>query len=84
MTFHTDLKYWGIDKLFLDACCALKHYPEMETRRKEYERSKQNLQREAKRREDENFGESSIARCRKFIWNLIEYPETSAAARVND
>ena len=44
-TFHTDLEYWGIDKLLLDACCAMRHYPEMEMRRREYEASKKHLER---------------------------------------
>ena len=82
MTFHTDLEYWGIDKLLLDACCAVRHYPEMETRRKEYESSKRTLEREEVKRAEENFGESWIARCRTVVWNLTEYPETSFAARV--
>lgn len=82
MTFHTDLEYWGIDKLLLDACCAIRHYPEMETRRKEYECSKRDLEREESRRREEDFGESWIGRCRKTIWNFTEYPETSISARV--
>ena len=82
MTFHTDLEYWGIDKLLLDACCAIRHYPEMEIRRREYEASKKNLDREERRRIVTNFGDSSFARYRTIVWNSIEYPESSIPARV--
>ena len=30
MHIHEDLEFWGIDKNFMDACCALTHYPELE------------------------------------------------------
>ena len=82
MTLRADLKYWGIDKLLLSSCCAVKHYPEIETMRKEYKNSKKVLEREELKRTEENFGVSWIARCRTVIWNLTEYPETSMAARV--
>ena len=62
--------------------CAIKYYPEMQRRQNEYERTKRNLKREEKRTEEENFGETSVARCRKTVWNLTEYPESSFAARV--
>ena len=82
MTFDTDLEYWGIDKLLLNACCEIRHYPEMEARQREYERSMKIRAKEEKRRAEENFGQSYIARCRKVIWNLTEYPDSSTAARV--
>ena len=82
MTFHTDLEYWGIDKLLLDACCAIRHYPEMEIRRREYEASKKNLDREECRRIGTEFGDSSFARYRAIVWNSMECPESSIPARV--
>ena len=82
MTFHTDLEYWGIDKLLLDACCAIRHYPEMEIRRREYEASKKHLDREERRTIGTNFGDSTFARYRTMVWNSMEYPESSIPARV--
>ena len=84
MTFHTDLEYWGIDKLLLDACCAIRHYPEMEIRRREYEASKKNFDREERRRIGADFGDSSFARYRAMVWNSMEYPESSIPARVGN
>ena len=82
MTFHTDLEYWGIDKLLLDVCCSIWHYPDMETRRKEYESSKKHLELEECKRIENDFGESLIGCCRTVIYNLLESPESSVAARV--
>ena len=72
MIFHEDLEYWGIDKLLLDACCAIKHYPEMEMRHKECERSKKRMAREEERRGDEIAAQSKLSEVRKMIWNFME------------
>ena len=82
MSFHTDLGYWGIDQLLLDACCAIRHYPEMETRRKEYETSKKHLAREEHKRIEIDFGDSLVGRYRASLWNCTEYPDSSMMARV--
>ena len=36
-----------------------------------------------KRLKDEDFGNTTLGKLRKYCWNLTEYPETSLAARVN-
>ena len=33
--------------------------------------------------EEDDFGSSQVARVRKYLWNLTEYPETSFAARAS-
>ncbi len=38
--------------------------------------------KEAQRLEDENFGTHLAGRIRTFMWNLMEYPETSKYAQV--
>ena len=82
MNYHGDLKYWGIDELLLDACCAVKHYPEMEKGRQEAQRERHFKQKEEQRKQYEEFGTSGIGRIRKFFLNLTEHPETSIGARV--
>ena len=82
MHIHEDLEYWGIDKLLMDACCALTHYPELESSQKESKKYQNNKTLEALIAQEENFGLSKIGRCRSFLWNLTEYPECSQAARV--
>ena len=40
-------------------------------------------QKFAERMEEEDFGSSQVARVRKYLWNLTEYPETSWAAQAS-
>ena len=82
MTFHTDLEYWGIDKLLLDGCCAVRHYPEMETRRREYEASRTNLEREKCKQFEKDSCKFRLGRYRAFLWSITEHPESSLPARV--
>ena len=81
--FHGDLKYWGIDELLLDPCCALKHYPEMEQSKKEASRQIKVKKKEEDRKLYEDFGSSWIGEARERIWNLTEHPESSTMARVS-
>ena len=82
MHIHEDLEYWGIDKLLMDACCSIQHYPELESSQKESKKDQKNKKLQAQTAREENFGLSRIGRCRTFLWNLTEYPERSKAARV--
>ena len=81
--FHGDLKYWGIDELLLDPCCALKHYPELEQSKKEVSRQIKVKKKEEDRKLYEDFGDSWIGEIRECIWNLTEHPESSIIARVS-
>ena len=80
--FDGDLKYWGIDELLLDPCCALRHYPEMEQIKKEVAKEMKIKQKETDRMLYENFGNSWIAKSRQFIWNLTELKEPLLYSRV--
>ena len=82
MHIHEDLEYWGIDKNLMDACCALRHYPELERSEKEAKKGRENRLLAARTAREEDFGLSKIGRCRTFLWNLTKYPERSLAARV--
>ena len=82
MHMHKDLEYWGIDKLLMEPCCELKYYPELETSQNESKTDQNNMKLEAQKTIEEDFGLSRIGRCRTFLWNLVEYPESSKAARV--
>ena len=62
MVFKEDLAFWGIDELFLDPCCALKYYPEIETCQKEFIGDLEAKKREEDRKKYENFGDSCIGK----------------------
>ncbi|CAB4061766.1 KCNB1 [Lepeophtheirus salmonis] len=79
--FKKDLNFWGIDELYLEPCCALKYYPEMENCVKELRNSLALREKEINRIKDENFGNHYIGKVRSYLWNVMEYPESSLAAR---
>ena len=84
MHMHEDLEYWGINGNLMDACCLLKHYPELKTSQDESKRDQKCKEKEARTALEENFGTSYLGRCRNFLWCLTEYPERSKAARVRN
>ena len=66
----------------IEPCCALKYYPEIEICVKEQKGEQEAKRKEAQRLEDENFGTHVVGRVRTYLWNLMEYPETSKQAQV--
>ena len=83
LTFHADLKFWGIDYYLMDACCILDHYSELETAKAETKLEKEAKEMMKQRLKEENFGSSVIGKTRKFLWNMTEYPESGKPARVS-
>jgi hypothetical protein len=67
-----------------EPCCALKYYPEIEICVKEQKGEQEAKRKEAQRLEDENFGQHCAGSVRTFLWNLMEYPETSKYAQVSN
>ena len=51
---------------------------------KEKKGEEESKAKEAARQADENFGDSKLGKFRTFVWNLMEYPETSRAAQVSN
>ena len=66
----------------MDPCCALKYYPEIESCFKEFQNDQETRQREDDKKKYERFGEGTLGRLRKRVWNITEYPETSLLGQV--
>jgi uncharacterized protein YozE (UPF0346 family) len=79
LAFHDDLEYWGIEECFLDNCCHLKYHQKrdalLEEIKKEEDASKEKVTNEI-------FGDHCFPAVRKKVWDLMENPQTSKAARV--
>jgi len=83
LVLQKDLEYWGIDELMMEPCCALKYYPEIETCVNEKQGDLKQKHKEKELAEDENFGDSTPALIRSWLWNVMEYPWTSKTAQFN-
>ena len=83
MQLHQELDYWGIDEAWFSPCCALRFHQNMKNNRsaeKHFVESNHNKKNEIS---NDQFGFSRLEKVRKCLWNILEYPETSFAARVS-
>ena len=78
MAFSDDLDYWGIDEVYLESCCQNK----FNTRKEHVEEEMKKEANNVKKEEEEDFGDGKFAKYQKCLWDLIEKPHTSTAAKV--
>ncbi|XP_029639966.2 uncharacterized protein LOC115214995 isoform X1 [Octopus sinensis] len=78
LAFSEDLEYWGVDELYLESCCQHKYHQKKEHVFEEIRKEAESL----RKGEDEDFGTGSFAKWRQRVWDLLEKPTTSMAARV--
>ncbi|CAM1318716.1 KCNB1 (predicted) [Pycnogonum litorale] len=78
LAFHEDLMYWGIDELYLEPCCQHKYHQRKEHVHEEMRKEAESLNE----RDEEEFIEGKCGYYQKFLWDLMEKPTTSFAARV--
>ena len=79
LSFSDDLEYWGIDELYLESCCQHKYHQKKEHVFEEMRKEQESLQD----REVEDFGDGYCSKWRQKVWDLLEKPTTSTAARVS-
>ena len=80
ISFHNDLKYWGIEEIFMDQCCNLKYHETKEEVQKEMLQVKE-FEKEEKV-EDEFESVKCCPTSRKIVWDIMENPQTSRLAKV--
>ena len=78
LSFSDDLEYWNIDELYLESCCQHKYHQRKESVFEEMRKEADSLREPAV----EDFGEGYCAKWQQKLWDLLEKPQTSMAARV--
>lgn len=79
LAFSDDLEYWGVDELYLESCCQHKYHQRKEHVHEEMRKEAESL----RQRDEEEFGEGKCAYYQQMVWDLLEKPNTSLAARVS-
>ncbi|XP_071453290.1 uncharacterized protein, partial [Hetaerina americana] len=78
LAFGDDLEYWGVDELYLESCCQHRYHQRKEHVHEEMRKEAESL----RQRDEEDFGDGKCAQYQKCLWDLLEKPTTSIAARV--
>ena len=77
--FSEDLDFWGIDEVYLESCCQNKFNTRKEHVVDEMKKEAANIKKEV----EEDFGTGKFAKYQRCLWDLIEKPHTSTAAKVS-
>ena len=81
LVLQRDIRYWEIDELTMEPCCALKYYPECDVLQSEKDGDLEKKKKVLEQAEEENFGNTELGQWRTWLWNTIEYPWTSRLAQ---
>ncbi len=82
MALKEDLEFWGVNEMYLDPCCALKYFPEIESCWREFLEDRKLNREENERIKDEHFDQNKFSSVRRFLWRMTEHPESSWMAKV--
>lgn len=78
LSFSEDLEYWGVDELYLESCCQHRYHQRKEHVYEEIRKEAESI----RQRDEDDFGTGFCSVWRQKIWDLLEKPNTSMAARV--
>ena len=79
LSFSEDLKYWGIEDIHLESCCQHSYIQRKEMISDEMRKDAESL---AESNEEEPVRQGFYHELQRKVWDLLEKPQTSFAARV--
>ena len=77
LAFNDDLDYWGISDIYLETCCTFK----FATKREQVEEEMEGEAGKLILDDEEDFGQGRFVPYQKFLWDLLEKPDTSTGAK---
>ncbi|CUT99564.1 shaker cognate [Echinococcus multilocularis] len=79
LAYHSDLIYWGIEDHSMDPCCLSRYYQKKEHVEDEMKKVNEIFMQQM---DEEYFENDKCAVYRKKLWDILEKPQTSSAARI--